>query len=244
LKHASLQIGSISLQNFEIPSTIQFGGQHRLAVYQLAQGRKIVDSLGPDDGEISFSGTFSGIEAEARVRAVDDLRLTGKVVWLRWESFRYRVIVKSLIAQYKSPWWIPYQIRCIVIQQSRTKNNRTSLTQVAALADLASAETVTTSDYLDLSDVRAALSGKNVFVNGTLDHARAINETAKLKSIVEMEIVTRSTQLTEENQLDSNCQCYTETLRRLVDNAGQLASAVNVGAYVGRIGVRLNGSFE
>jgi len=101
LQKSPIQLGSINLQDFEIPQTLRFGGRHRLTVHSLANGRRIVERLGPDDDEIRFQGSFSGPTAEGRARAVDNLRLSGEIVWLTWESFRRLTIVKSFTADYQ-----------------------------------------------------------------------------------------------------------------------------------------------
>src|ERR1700722_8425959 len=114
-----MRLGSIDLQDFEVPQSVRFGGRHRLNVHVLAGGRRIVERLGPDDTEIQFRGTFSGPAAESRARAFDNVRLSGEIVWLTWDSFRRQVIIKSFIADYHSPWWISYQISCVVAHQVR-----------------------------------------------------------------------------------------------------------------------------
>jgi hypothetical protein len=75
-----MRLGSIDLQDFEVPQSVRFGGRHRLNVHVLAGGRRIVERLGPDDTEIQFRGTFSGPAAESRARAFDNVRLSGEIV--------------------------------------------------------------------------------------------------------------------------------------------------------------------
>jgi len=58
-----LVLGPVAFQDFEIPSAINFGGRQRLAVHQLTNGRRVVDTMGPDASEIGFSGVFSGPDA-------------------------------------------------------------------------------------------------------------------------------------------------------------------------------------
>lgn len=54
-----LVLGPIAFADFEIPERIRFGGNQRLAVHQLPGGRRVVDALGRDDGEICWSGVFT-----------------------------------------------------------------------------------------------------------------------------------------------------------------------------------------
>jgi hypothetical protein len=117
VQNSPIRIGPIDLQEFEVPQSLRFGGRHRLVIHTLAGGQRIVERLGPDDSEIQFRGTFSGPFAEARARTFDNLRVSGGIVWLTWESFRRRIIINSFIAYYQTRWWIPYQISCVVVDQ-------------------------------------------------------------------------------------------------------------------------------
>ena len=117
MQNSPIRLGLIDLRDFEIPQSVRFGGRHRLSVHVLAGGRRIVERLGPDDDEIEFQGTFSGPTAEARARAFDQLRVSGEIVWLTWESFRRQIIVRRFIAEFHNPWWIPYRISCVALNR-------------------------------------------------------------------------------------------------------------------------------
>ena len=129
-----------------------------------------MERLGPDDGEVAFQGTFSGANAEARVRAFDNLRLSGEIVWLNWESFRRRVVVKSFVADYHSPWWIPYKVSCVVVHQTGVAAaSQISTLSAMVSADLGSALSAVAGSS-DLTHVIAdRLSGTNALTRGTSD---------------------------------------------------------------------------
>ena len=114
----AVRIGSITLRDFEVPSAVRYGGNHRTVVHHLGDGRRIVDRLGADDTDISFSGTMSGSDASARARQLDRLRTTGEKVSLQWDSFQFDVIVRQFTADFQSGQWIPYQVSCAVLDQS------------------------------------------------------------------------------------------------------------------------------
>src|ERR1700752_4015765 len=103
-----MQIGSIQLSDFEVPPSIKFGGKHRLSVHKSGSGVRVIDTLGPDDSDIQFPGIFSGPQAELRARALNDLRIGGMPVWLSWNTFRYRVLVKAVRLDYRTRAWILY----------------------------------------------------------------------------------------------------------------------------------------
>lgn len=114
----AVRIGSITLRDFEVPSAVRYGGSHRTVVHHLGDGRRVVDRLGADDTDITFSGTISGPDASARARQLDRLRTTGEKVSLQWDSFQFDVIVRQFTADFQSGQWIPYQVSCAVLDQS------------------------------------------------------------------------------------------------------------------------------
>ena len=137
----------------------------------------MVERLGPNDDDIQFRGTFSGPSAEARARAFDNLRLSGDIVWLTWESFRRQIIVKSFTADYHSPWWIPYQIICVTVHQARTDSSSDGMSLAAIVsADLNSALSIAAGSGLSLVSLQAALSKRNSLTAGTGDQTQAIAE--------------------------------------------------------------------
>jgi hypothetical protein len=90
-----LILGPIVFRDFEIPEKINFGGAQRMAVHQLPGGARVIDALGRDDAEITFTGTFTGPDATLRARALDEMRALGTTLPLTWDVFTYSVLVKD-----------------------------------------------------------------------------------------------------------------------------------------------------
>jgi hypothetical protein len=116
MAQTSIILGPIVLRDFEVPEHMNFGGAQRLAVHFLPGGARVIDALGRDDAEITFSGTFSGPEASARARAVDALRATGLPQLLSWDVFAYTVVIRDFHADYRAGNWIPFRIACTVLR--------------------------------------------------------------------------------------------------------------------------------
>ena len=71
--------------------------------------------------EISFCGTFSGVDAAQRARVLNSLRVTGSPLILSWDIFYYTVGTKLILnANYENSAWIPYRISCTVVQDMAT----------------------------------------------------------------------------------------------------------------------------
>ena len=109
-------LGPILLQGFEIPQHITWGGRQKLAVHSLPGGERVIDSLGRDDIDLSWSGIFTGPSAGARARALDRMRADGLVWPLTWSTYFYSVVIKSLTLDYARSSWLPYQISCTVLR--------------------------------------------------------------------------------------------------------------------------------
>ena len=110
-----LTLGGVPFRDFEVPEKITMEGSQRLAVHLLIGGGRVIDALGYDDGDIHFSGIFSGSDAAARTHALDAARALGAAVPLVWEGFFYWVVIAKYTADYVKPWWIPFSIRCSVV---------------------------------------------------------------------------------------------------------------------------------
>jgi hypothetical protein len=235
-----IQIGSISLQGFEIPTSVRFGGRYRLAVHNLSGGRRVVERLGPDDGEITFSGTFSGPNAEARVRLFDNLRTSGAIVWLTWETFRRRVVVKNFIAEYHSPWWIPYKADCVVVHQTGATTVPTS-TQLALIsADLANALSAVAGSTMSLTALQGALFKTNAMTMGTSNQVQAIAAVGSSLAAINSEITLQSAAIAAPIGLNGDPSSFNQAFASKVNSCGLLAAAVNARSYVGRIGTNLS----
>ena len=110
-----LLLGGVVLDGFEVCEAIRFGGAQALAVHKLPGGARVIDTMGPDDGQISWRGILSGSEASNRARALDAMRVAGVAVPLAWDVFTATVIVSELALSFCNSWWVPYRIGCTVL---------------------------------------------------------------------------------------------------------------------------------
>lgn len=168
---APLLLGPVAFQDFEVPECLAFGGQQRLAIHRLPGGVRVIDALGRDDRTLAWSGMFSGPDAADRARLLDALRVAGEALPLMWDAFCYTVVIASFVAEYRSPWWIPYHIGCAVVQDEAA-----ALTEAvidvgdAVLGDLATA----TSFGVDVSVPQMALAQPGAVTVGSTNYAAAL----------------------------------------------------------------------
>jgi hypothetical protein len=109
-----ITLGPLTLDAFEIPELIAFGGRQRMTVHDLPGGGRVIDLLGAAESDLVFSGIFSGADAGDRARALDALRLAGDTQPLSWSGNGFAVIIAEASFTYAKPWWIPYRLRCVI----------------------------------------------------------------------------------------------------------------------------------
>ncbi len=238
MQQSPIQLGAINLLDFEIPGLVRFGGRQRLAVHALSGGGRIIERLGPDDDDIQFSGTFSGPNAEARVRAFDNLRLSGDIVWLTWESFRRQVIVRKFTADYVSPWWIHYRISCVVVYQNKSISS--SVSNIAALVatSLSNAMSMELGSGVSLSSLQVALSAANSLTAGTADQTQAVSQVDSTMVGINSHVDQQSTALTTPFPTNSPAT-FGQSFLSGVNSARLLAATVCLRSYVGQIGANV-----
>jgi hypothetical protein len=117
-----LTLSGVAFQDFEVPEKISFGGRQRVAVHELIGGGRVVDTLGAQPAEIKFSGIASGTDATARIQSLDTACAAGSVLPLGWDAFFYNVVIAEFAADYTKPYWIPFEIGCVVIADAAISN--------------------------------------------------------------------------------------------------------------------------
>src|SRR5690348_7393804 len=111
----TLTLGGVVFQDFEIPESINFGGDQQLVVHKLPGGGRVIDAMGPDDSDIHWSGRFRGSNAEPRAMLLDYMRRQGSQILLGWSLHRYQVVIREFKADFRQPYEIPYSISCTVV---------------------------------------------------------------------------------------------------------------------------------
>ena len=120
---------------------------------------RVIDALGRDDAQISFSGIFTGSDATLRARSLDELRVAGIALPLTWDVLFYTVLIAEFRADYCNGWWIPYRIVCTVLQDEASALLQPVVSlATAALADIGAAAGYASDTGVDLSPLQTALA--------------------------------------------------------------------------------------
>lgn len=112
----NLILGDFTFNHAEIPERINFGGEQSLAINKFVGGGRVIDCMGRDDDDISWSGWFIGTNALDRAHYLDRLRANGDQLVFKYFDFYYSVVIKSFKANLEKYYQIPYTISLAVIQ--------------------------------------------------------------------------------------------------------------------------------
>jgi|HubBroStandDraft_1064217.scaffolds.fasta_scaffold06338_5 hypothetical protein len=160
-----LMLGSFSFEGLEAPESILLKTKHRLVVHRLGSGSSSIDSLGEDTEVVSFRGIFTGTNATARSRMIEQIRSQGTPVNLTWNSKTLSVVIRDFELNYSSNQWITYKLSCYAV------NSYNDGVVISTNGAFASADT-------QINDIVSLL--QNTGISPTFDQITAINELATL----------------------------------------------------------------
>ena len=111
----ALVLGGFTFTDYAIPEQVSLGGEHKFVVHKLIGGTRVVDAMGPDDSDISWTGRFQGPDAVSKAMALDQLRISGAQVPLIVDSQFRLVGVHKFEWDYQRWYQILYKISCLVV---------------------------------------------------------------------------------------------------------------------------------
>ncbi len=169
MANVALVLGDVSFQGFEIPASIGLSGEQRLAVHRLMSGAQVIDVLGRGAEKVAWQGTLTGNDAAARACELDRLRLDGSALLLNWDIYSFLVLVESFSADYRSPWWIPYQLSCAIVQDLSSP----VADAVVGTLDLISSDLGVAAGFANVAGFQSAMAD-GAIVAGTAGYAAAL----------------------------------------------------------------------
>ncbi|WP_316227825.1 hypothetical protein [Bradyrhizobium sp. SZCCHNR3015] len=118
-----LSLGGIAFDSYSTPGKMPFGGKQAMVVHKLPGGKRVTDTLGPDERNIAWEGKFFGPDALATVLAIDGMRAAGQVVPLTFAGQTRQVIIEEFLPDIRRlPNWVEYSISCLVQQNPALGN--------------------------------------------------------------------------------------------------------------------------
>lgn len=122
-----IKLGDFEFKDMEIPEKINFGGSQQLSQHNLIGGGRVIDALGKNDMDITWSGLFTGQDALSRVQQLNKMRADGQQLSLTWFNLKYNVIIQNLEAQTERYYQVAYTITLRVILDGTNPNSAINL---------------------------------------------------------------------------------------------------------------------
>ena len=241
MANTTLLLGPVVFTDFEVPCGINFGGKQRMAVHRLPGGARVIDVLGRDDTDISFSGIFCGDNATLRARLLDEMRALGALLPLTWDVFFYTVVISQFQADYATSNWIPYKITCTVLRDEASALIEGALSLAASvLSDIGTAVTRAASGGVDISALPSAMTDPSSTVRDTAAYGTAQSGLAGAQAslggaINDVETTLPATTITGPGTAASGVANLTSA----VGASQQLSQLTLAQAYVGRAATNL-----
>lgn len=110
-----LILGGLVFDDWSTPERMMFGGKQAMAVHKLPGGSRSVDTLGPDEMDISWTGTFWGDGAYQNALTLNGMRQSGNEIPLSFGGQFYMVvIIAAPIDIRRLPNYVTYSVNCLV----------------------------------------------------------------------------------------------------------------------------------
>lgn len=137
-----LTLAGIAFTGYSPPDSMMGGGRQAMVVHKLPGGSRVIDTLGPDEADISWRGTFFANDAYDNALYLDSLRASGGQVNLSWGGQSRVVIIAEFIYHVRRlPNWVEYEIVLTVVSNPQLGVLTSVVSSIDALisSDLAAA---------------------------------------------------------------------------------------------------------
>jgi hypothetical protein len=246
----SVSIGNIILEDWEIPEKVTWGGSQRMTVHKLVGGTRYIDTMGPDNAEVSWSGKFLSQDASFRADQLDIIRKSGQVVDVVFAGRYYSGVVSQFTAQQITQFLLDYQVSITILADESAVSPPPDPPPLVAITNdiiLATTMAIVAPEML-AAQVSAALipplllplAAIQIGTAATTAVAVAIGNTAALINGVQIRAETQMALLAASSVAAANLAGANSVVGAVVqmnqaaDATLALASAVSMGAYINR----------
>lgn len=137
----TVQLGDITLEEFEIPSEIRLGSEQSISRKRFVGNKHALDVMGSDPKPIEWAGAIRGPEALARAQALDAMCVAGREVAFTWSALSYTVIIADFEFRPNSVREVPYRIALEVVRNEAAPPTATDASPTTMIkGDLSTAD--------------------------------------------------------------------------------------------------------
>lgn len=140
-----LRLGNFIFADFEIPDNVKglLSGKQMLAVKKQIGGQRVIDAMGPDPADLTWSGRFQGGNLVLRASQLAAMRDAGQAVTLVCDLIVLTVVLAEFNVSYERAWQGTYDIRLVVQPEASPGDDDQSLDDLIS-NDLTSAMNAST----------------------------------------------------------------------------------------------------
>lgn len=113
-----ITLGEFVFHTFEVPETVNWGGAQQMAVHKLPGGRRVIDVVGRDDADITWSGILLSADATDRADFLNEMRGDGEPRELLFMGRSYTVVIREVHFVHHKVNHVDYTITCTVLNDN------------------------------------------------------------------------------------------------------------------------------
>lgn len=135
----TLVLGGFVFTDFAVPDQMPFGGRQHTVVHKMPGGARVIDCMGPDDADRTWSGILWGAGALGQMLSLDALRRAGTELPFSWGAEGRTAVISDCHFEVKKFQCVHYTITVILTDGGT--GGALGLAEEMILADLGAALT-------------------------------------------------------------------------------------------------------
>lgn len=191
-----LTLGDFEFVSFEVPESITVGAKQHTMVHKLVGGKRVIDVLGTDYENLSWSGWITGATAGDRTKALETMRDRGEALTFTLDDYRFKVVIGDFKSRFEHLYRRPFTIELIVVERlDLTATGNALAGSLDALINSDVGEALGLSSIVNVQDVTDAVTGIQSAVSQVQDFANATVDTVQtvVRPIVAAQQIIQST---------------------------------------------------
>jgi hypothetical protein len=177
-----LIVGDFEFSGLEVPESVTVGAKQQLVVHKLIGGKRVVDVMGVDYDNMSWSGWITGAAAGDRVTQLETLRDAGDPLTFNMDGYYFSVLIQSFNARFEHLYRRYFTIDLLVVERLDAPITENALSgtldalinsdvgESLGLASIINSAAVTTA----INTVKDAVSQVQGFANATIDTVQTV----------------------------------------------------------------------
>jgi hypothetical protein len=170
-----LIVGDVEFTGLEVPESVTIGAKQQMVVHKLVGGKRIVDVLGVDYDNLSWSGWMTGATAGDRVTALETLRDVGAPLAFSIDGYYFSVLIQSFNQRFEHVYRRFYSIDLLIVSSLDTPVTENAL--AGTLDNLINSdvgESLGLASIINSNAVTNAIDNVQGFANATIDTVQTV----------------------------------------------------------------------